>query len=248
MKYRSFVPRGQNRAHFSHKSDVPARRVRGGSLDHGQGYDGRALAEKNFFSDAAKARAAEAVKRIEAQTSAEIVITVRQQSGHYRGTEIAIAAAGAFLVLNLLLFLPQSFAVEFMPLDVAIGFVVALVIAKQSHVLRRIATRARTRAERVELAAKGAFFDFGVSRTTGRTGILVYVSILERTVSVVADLAVQDAGLAPVLESSRGAMAAAVASRDFPAFIERLEALGPALSTPLPRSEDDVNELSDEVR
>ena len=43
-------------------------------------------------------------------------------------------------------------------------------------------------------AARAAFVDQGISRTRGRTGILVFVSLFEREVEVVADV-----GVDPVL-------------------------------------------------
>ncbi len=208
----------------------------------------RRLAHRDFFSDEARARAAEAVKRVETQTSAEVVVTVRRLSDRYRDADTMVGTASAFAVLLLLLFLPQEFDIRFMPLDVVLAFFVGYVISTRSDLLRQLATRKSTRRDRVDTAAKAAFVTMGVSRTKARTGILVYVSMLEKQVDIVADIGLTTGALNEVFESVRQNMTLAVASRDFALFATALETLGPKLCTAFPCVHDDVNELSDEVR
>jgi len=206
------------------------------------------VAHRDFFTDAAKKRAALAVKHVEAQTSAEIVVAVRQLSGSYRDAHLVGAGLLGFIVLLLLLFLPQSFEVRGMPLDVAIGSAVGYALVSRSELFRRLFTGKRARRLRVESAAKAAFVDFGISRTTGRTGVLVYVSVLERCASLVGDTALQTDALKKVLEATESALSTAIGRGDFEGFISELEKLGAALAPALPRAADDVNELPDEVR
>lgn len=206
------------------------------------------MAQRDFFSTAARERAAQAVKRIEADSSAEIVVTVKRASGGYRDADAVVGAAVAWLVLLLLLFLPQDFDVRFMPLDVVLGFALGYVVSRRSDVLRRLATRAKSRRGLVEVAARAAFVELGIGRTRGRTGVLVYASMLERRAALVADRALHDGGLVDVLDEVESALNEALARLDFKAFIEALEALGPRLAPALPRAEDDENELPDEVQ
>jgi putative membrane protein len=206
------------------------------------------LAQRDFFSDAARARAARAVRSIEAESSAEIVVTVKRASGDYRDADVVVGAAVAWLALLLLLFLPQDFDVRLMPLDVALGFLLGYVMSTRSDVLRRLATRATRLQRLVDVAARAAFVELGIHRTRGRTGILVYVSMLERRVVLVADRALHDEGLTSALDEAQGALNGALARLDFTALIEGLEALGPRLAPTLPRADDDENELPDEVQ
>lgn len=224
------------------------RRTRSSPILRCARYDAGALAQRDFFSDAAKTRAAGAVRTIEGHTAAEIVITLRRASGAYRDACLRIASAVAFVVLLLLLFLPQSFDTAFMPIDVLLGFAIAYAVAVQSDALRRFASSRKAQAALVDAHAKAAFVDLGVARTTGRTGVLVYVSMLERRVRLVGDTALQTADLARALTTAGDELSETVARADFTAFITRLEALGPALASALPRSADDVNELPDEVQ
>src|SRR5208282_5063169 len=89
--------------------------------------------------------------------------------------------------------------------------------------------------EQVRMAARAAFVQQGVSRTRGRTGILVFVSMLERRVELVVDVGVD----AKLLEAQGQALAASMKrGPDFEAFVAGVRALGPALSGALRRSAD----------
>ena len=101
--------------------------------------------------------------------------------------------------------------------------------------------------ESVRTSARATFVDLGVSRTTGRTGMLVYVSMLERRIEVVLDSALDRALLGPEFSRAIGALELAVRrGADFPRFVGALRSLGPILARTLPRLEGDVNELPDE--
>jgi putative membrane protein len=206
------------------------------------------VAHRDFFSEDAKKRAKAAVAQVELQTSAEIVITVKRASGSYREAAYLVGALFALVVLVVLLFHPQEFDTRFMPLDVVLGFGLGAAIGAQSDWLRRILSGRKTRQALVDTAAKAAFVDLGVSKTSGRTGLLVYVSMLELRAAFVGDLAIEGAGIADGLARTLEAINAALGRRDFPAFVAGVEALGPILAPKLPRAADDVNELSDEVR
>ena len=92
--------------------------------------------------------------------------------------------------------------------------------------------------------------DLGVSRTRGRTGILVFVALFEREMEVVADVGIDEAALGlgadwrKALEELRSSLRPQPA---FDRFAEKLRAIAAPLAIALRRAEDDVNELPDEV-
>ena len=200
------------------------------------------MSEAAFFTDAAKKRVTEAVADVESRTSAEIVVVVRHASGNWREVDLAVGAAVAFGVLLILLFHPMPIAVEAMPLDVVLAFLAGAVLCSSIPPFKRALLLRKAVSARVRAGAREAFVDQGISRTRGRTGILVYVSTFERRVELVADLGVD----AKLFEAEARALAAAVADRlDLDAFLEALRRFGPALAGALPRSDDDMNELPD---
>jgi putative membrane protein len=199
-----------------------------------------------FLDKRAKARALAAVKAFEAHTSAELVITVKKQARSYPEAHLVFGSVFAFAMLLFLLFYPLDFKTSLMPLDMFLAFSVGFGLSRIVPPLQRLALPEKKRRATVELAAKGAFVDLGVSKTTGRTGVLVYCSIFEGIVAVVAD-----AGVTPeakkALDDARAALEAALVRIDIGAFAATLETLGPTFAKTMERSADDVNELEDAV-
>lgn len=205
------------------------------------------MSEKAFFQQEAHERTAEVVAEVEGHTSAEVVVAVRRTSGYYRHADYLFGLVVGLGTLCALLFLPQEFALWTFPVDVAVGFVLGAVVSAHLDPLRRLLTRPERRQDNARRAARAAFWELGISRTTGRTGILVFFSMFERRVEVVRDIGVDIQPIAEEWHTAMQALQSAADRRDFERFIEALRALGPMLGKVLERSEDDVNELADGV-
>ncbi len=206
------------------------------------------MAEADFFRDAAKQSTASSVKSVEAQTSAEVVVAVRRRSGDYRVAAYHFGFfVGAAVVLYLLV-APQVFSVGDIALDGALGFGLGMALAFNVSALLRLLVREGPLAKSVAAAARVTFFDLGISRTSGRNGVLVFVSTFEQRVVVLADVGIDVAALGPQWIAGCAALSAAVKVRDLAAFERALAGLGPVLGAVMPRAADDVNELPDEVQ
>jgi putative membrane protein len=200
-----------------------------------------------FFRDEARSKAASAVAEAERSTAAEIVISVRRISGHYRSADYLFGFLVSLLMLVLLLFLPDPFDIKWFPFDLAVAFAIGASISANVPPLRRLFVGPKRIESEVSRGAHAAFYEQGISRTKGRTGVLVYLSIFERRAVLVPDVGVD---LAPIAEDWNAAsrqISEAVARLDLEAVSRAVVALGPVLGRVLPRSEDDVNELPDEM-
>ncbi|MBS2015404.1 MAG: hypothetical protein JST00_21125 [Deltaproteobacteria bacterium] len=201
----------------------------------------------SFLDERAKARAVLAVKAFEAKTSAELVVTVKKRVRPYEEAHRLWGIVFAFAGFVFLLFFPLDFDVALMPLDALVAFASGYGLSRFLPPMERLALGEKKRRETVEQAAKAAFYDLGVSKTTGRTGLLVFVSVFERVVAIVAD-----AGVTPearkALDEAKADLEAALVDVDIDAFSSRLEALGASFAPTMARAAEDVNELSDEVR
>jgi putative membrane protein len=206
------------------------------------------VAEAEFFREDAKQSTARSVKNVEALTSAEVVVAVRRRSGDYRVAAYHFGFAVAGLVVVYLLLAPDVYTVGDMALDAALAFGSSLALAYNLSPLLRLLARERSLAKNVEDAARVAFFELGIARTSARNGLLVFVSTFEQRALVLTDVGVDVTALGPRWTEATAALSSAVKRRDLPGFEAALEALGPILGAAMPRSADDVNELPDEVR
>jgi len=204
------------------------------------------VSTRAFFDDAAKAAVSAAIKRVESQTSAEVVVAVRRQAGvSYRDADLVLGAIAALATLAILLFVDKEFATTWIPVDVAVAFAAGMLLSRYTMFLRRLLTPGSRRREETRRAACAAFNELGIGRTSGRNGILVLVALFEHEVAVVSDVGIDPAVIARAVAALQGPVARA--GPDFDASVAALASLGPALAPPMPRRDDDVNELPDEV-
>lgn len=206
------------------------------------------MSEMDFFREEGKRRAASTVEAVEEQTSAEVVISVRRRSGNYRVFAYNFGFALWAGVTAYLLITPRVYSLGAIALDGVAAFFLGALIASNVDRLLRAVTPKKTRKANVETAAKVTFFDLGISRTRGRNGILVFVSTFERTVAVTTDLGVDVASLGNGFDEARRAMEDAVVRLDFDEFLAGVKQMGPPLGQAMPRTADDINELSNEVQ
>lgn len=187
-----------------------------------------------------------AVARVEKATSAEIVCAIATESGRYDRAESLLGLSMAILLLAVadLLFdssadqgwsAGQGMVLGVQSAVVAAGFMLGSWLASTVHALRRPLVPARELAEEVARAADHVFALAAVGMTSGRTGVLVYVSLFERRVVVLADKRTYDVlgaeGVVALrdlaLERLRGGDVAG-------AFTAAVEAAGERLKTRLP--------------
>jgi len=203
---------------------------------------------RSFPGAADKAAMLQAVQQVEARSGAEVVVIVRPRSGSYLHADLAAAIAFGCATLWFLLFAPWEFLQwEILAGPLAIGALAGLLCARVPP-LRRALTRPAERRDRVRAAARAAFVEKGVGRTRQRTGVLVYLSLLERSAEVVADSGVLDRVSSDAWTAAAGAIDASLRqSLDGPAVAARIAALAVVLETAVPHPDDDVNELPDGI-
>ena len=123
------------------------------------------MSERAFLSPEAKRRATDAIRAIEGQTSAELVVTVRQAAERHVATSLAFGAAVAVTVLVVMLVSPQVYDVRTMPLDALLAFVLAALACHFVAALKRSLTSKARRRRAAERGARAAFAELGVART-----------------------------------------------------------------------------------
>lgn len=208
------------------------------------------MARSPFVRDEGKQRLGAAVKAVEARSCAEIVVAVQPWSASWAGVDCGMGAAVAYLALLYTLFAPQEFGLVWIALIVPAAFGVGFVLARVVPGLRmRLAGAGRVRRA-VEQAARARFVELGVAATRERSGLLVYISLVERACAVVPDAGVRarvpEPEWAPAVARLHDAIAAhGVGEAGLTAMAAAVEALGDVLARHLPAAADDVDELED---
>ena len=199
-----------------------------------------------FLDGEARAAFKRAVETVENASAVEVVVAVRQRSASYRHANVAIAAVLAFVGLATMLYVEEDFHLSSILID---PFVVALVggaLVEFVPQLKRYLTPAAIRRREVTRAARATFVERGVHNTTGRSGVLVYISWLERQVALVADSGLAQTLPAGTLARAENELTAEV-RRGGAAVAKKLESLADEMARAMPHQDDDVNELPDAI-
>ena len=200
------------------------------------------------FDQAANDELAQTIREIEKTTDAEIVIVVRGRSGSYRHADYLCGTVLALLGLLFVLFSPFDFHTYWVPFDVVALFVAGAFICSRSDGIRRLLTRQTSRAQAARAGAAAMFYEAGIANTHAENGVLIYLSLLERQLEIIADRGVLKA--VPALRWNDATFElkkiARHASPD--TFAEAVRALGKLLAEHLPVTGENPNELADRPR
>ena len=200
------------------------------------------------FDDAARAALTDCVKKIEATTDAELVLVVRARSGSYRHADYLFGALVAFLSLLFLLFSPFDFHQYWVAVDVALLFAIAAFTSSRSNTLRRLLTADKFRSAAVRTCAAAMFYEAGIANTNAEMGVLIYLSVLERRLELIADRGILKGVNALEWNQLLFELHEAGRKADAQTLQTGLENLGALLSKHLPATGENPNELPDAPR
>ncbi len=207
-----------------------------------------------------------AVRAAEAKSAGEIVTIVAGKSDSYHDVGLHYAVLAMLLVPIGLGLAPQGWidwatglllgwnaepsrAHFALWLFVALALVFLLVrYALAWPPLRMALTPRRTKARRVHRRAIEIFRTSCERKTTGRTGVLIYLSLAEHRAEIVADQAIVEKVPADVWVAALAALIAEVrAGRPGEGLAKAVEMVGDVLAPILPPLADDRNELPDRL-
>ncbi|MEI8102580.1 MAG: TPM domain-containing protein [Chlorobium sp.] len=204
-------------------------------------------AEK-FLTPAERLQIETRIAEAEKRTSGEIVVQVVSSSYHY-----PLAAMLGSSLLAIILCIAGSLVADnesmwFFLAVFSISFILLHELFKRLHLLRHLFVTASDMKEEVEEAAIHSFYRRNINNTVDHTGIILYISLFERKVRVVADRGInekvaQDVWLEIVSIIVNGIHAKAQSK----AIADAVDRCGEILATHFPLKAGDRNELRNEV-
>jgi putative membrane protein len=200
------------------------------------------------FDEASQLILTDCVKKIEATTDAELVLIVRARSGSYAHADYLFGVLLAFASLLFLLFSPFVFQQYWVAIDVALFFVIGASVSSRSNSIRRLLTTDKFRREAVRTSAAAMFYEAGIANTNAEMGVLIYLSILERRLELIADRGVLKGVNALEWNQLLFELHEAGRKSEPQTLLEGLEKLGVLLARHCPATGENPNELPDAPR
>ena len=202
----------------------------------------------NFFSEPEKQEISILVKKAECKTSGEIAIMVVDGSDSYRETEILGALLlSSFIALVVVVSLHHVTVWSYIPAVIILWFPALYLMRGFPRFKLAFAGKKRLE-EAIRERAVRAFFEKKLYRTRGETGILIFISILERKVWILGDRGINERIDPNSWLALAGELAGKIRGGDaFGGLCAVIEKLGRILEEHFPQEADDTNELPDEV-
>jgi putative membrane protein len=203
-------------------------------------------AEK-LFSEAEKARIREAVTAAEEKTSGEIVPMVVSASARYTEIELLGLLVGLGIGTLAAAVYSDSWRHEFVHLWPMVGAAVGFFACRVPWVKRAVLTNRRG-DEAVLQRSLAAFTAEGLHHTRDHTGILIFVSLLEHEVEVLADKGINEKVPQGTWDAVVRLLTAELkAGRACEGICKAIERCGAILAEHFPRAADDKDELSNRL-
>lgn len=218
------------------------------------------------ISEQDRERIAAAVAKAEAASDGEIVTIVAPRSDSYHDVGLHYAVLAMLLVPAGTLVVPQSWIDWWLSLLFGWGaeggwrLLMLLVLGKMIFLflvvryalawmpLRMAVTPKGTKSRRVRRRAVELFNATCAQRTKGRTGILLYLSMLERRAEIVADNAIHSRTEPEVWGDAMAVLLAEIkAGRPGEGMAQAVEKMGEVLAECLPPQATNPNELPDRL-
>lgn len=203
-----------------------------------------------------------AVKDAESKTSGEIATAIIKESYNYAVYELLFAVIVGFIYFVVMMFFVGSIENRLQSLfwDYHIGYLLIfygfstfLVIALfyflgNISTIDRLIVSKKIKWQKVKERALRHFMESGVYNTKDRTGILIFISILEKRVELLADSGINEKIPQKKWQSIVDNIIKGIKEKNVtPHLIESINECGKILAEHFPIQPDDINELSDEI-
>lgn len=203
---------------------------------------------KDFFSGEQKEKIRQAVQAAEASTGGEIAVVLVDESDRYREGALAGALSfSAFTALVLAIAFHHVTIWFYIPVTVVLLFPFLYLVQKFPHIKLAFLHNRRVE-EAVKKRAVYAFYQKGVHKTEEQTGILIFISLLERKVWILGDKGIHGKIRTDFWRSLTRELAAGIKEdRTFDALCGVIARCGEELTRHFPGKTGRKNQLDDGV-
>ena len=200
------------------------------------------------FDSKFKKSLATTILELEKTSNIELVFLVKEVSGDYTYAHLIIASISAFIAFSLFIFLPFLFGDYLIYAGTILTFFIGLALSLLIDSLGKIFIKKEKMKRNVEIMARAYFQKGAIYDTRRNTGILIYCSLFEKKISVIADKGIKN--FIPLEEFNllETNLNKVFNQADLPKnIIENLNNSKSLFAKYIPPVEDDINELSDDM-
>jgi putative membrane protein len=196
-----------------------------------------------FLAQTDKERIAQAIADVERRTRGELVTVIARAADDYLFIPVLWAALLALCIPGLVLLSGSDLAAIYLYEAQVIGFLLLAILFNFTPLKMRLIPKAVQHARARRLAHE-QFFAHHLHHTAQRTGVLIFVSVAERYVEIIADQGINDVVPAGAWDQAVADFTSHVKrGRVVEGFLSAIDACGKPLIHHFPIGPGDKNEL-----
>ncbi|OQY03471.1 MAG: hypothetical protein B6I20_04960 [Bacteroidetes bacterium 4572_117] len=201
-----------------------------------------------LFKEDFKTKLYQTIDEIEDSSLVEVVAMIKSQSGRYIDVSFAAGAVFMFLVYTYFMFAPTIYNVYLIYFLSIVSFFIGFSVVEFIAPIKRILTNKKRKQKQVELFARASFQKGGIRHTSEKVGVLIYVSLFEKKVFIIADRGAETALPDEEWKKIKTGFQNIFSTQNIAnEFIGQLKNCKTIFSGYIPSTEDDVNELPDNL-
>lgn len=201
----------------------------------------------SHLTEAEKTTLAARIREIESQTSGELVTVIARSSDNYLYIPTLWAALLALAFPGLVSLLVLPLQVEWIYV-IQVGLFLLLALIFRWQPLQRRIVPKTMQHQRASRYAHELFFVKGVHLTRDRTGIMIFVSVAERYVEIIADSGISAKVDTEVWRDVVAEFVANIRANEIAkGYLAAINRCGAVLQKHFPGQAEDLNELPDHL-
>ena len=201
-----------------------------------------------YFNQDFKTELFKTIEEIENNSLVEIVVIAKSKSANYKDVSMWFGFGFLFFVYSIFMFSNLEFDVYLIYFFTLLSFFLGYFLHFLIDPLRRLSIKNARMQKNVEINARAIFQKGGIHHTNERIGVLLYISVFEKMVSIIPDRGTENAIPAQEWENIKTGFAG-IFEKSNPAttFLEELKKCKPIFNQYIPPIENDINELPDDL-
>ena len=146
---------------------------------------------KNFNHPDFKTQLNNIISELEQSSQIEVVVLIKQRSANYEDVAIGLGAISGLLAFSYLFYADTRFADYLACFMTLAAFELGMLLSLALPITQHLCTGKKRQQRNVEIMARALFQKGGLYHTSANIGILIYFSLLEKMVYIVADRGAQ---------------------------------------------------------
>jgi len=200
------------------------------------------------FNEDFKTELYQVIENIEDASQVEVVTIIKGNSGNYTDISFFLGVFLMFWAYTFFMFAPTIFDVYLIYFLTIAAFFIGFILVEFIKPIKRILSGRKRLNKNVDIYSRAIFQKGGLRHTKDKVGILIYVSLFENKINIIADKGVENIVPDAEFESIKSSFQKVFKASNFQgAFIETLRNCKKIFSKYLPKKEDDINELPDKL-